>query len=42
MTEAIDFDKYKIKIPKGPKPINNRHYKRMLRKLRRELPHLNG
>jgi len=39
--EPIDFKKYKIKLPKS-KPVNNRHYKKMLRRLRKELPHLNG
>ena len=42
MDGQIDFKKYGIKIPKRPKPTNNRHYRKMLKKLRRELPHLNG
>jgi len=41
MEKEIDFSKYKVQIPKGPKQ-NNKHYKRMLRRLRKELPHLNG
>lgn len=42
MDGAIDFRKYRLKIPKRQKPVNNKHYKKMLRKLRREMPHLNG
>jgi len=43
MEKAIDFKKYKVKLPKGPpKPMNNRHYKRQLRRLRKGLPYLNG
>ena len=37
----IDFKKYKVKYSKDPKP-NNKHYKRMLRKIKRDLPRLNG
>ena len=37
----IDFEKYKVKFPKGPKisrlkKPNNRYYKRMLRDIGRE------
>ena len=35
----IDFKKYRIKIPKDAKP-NNKHYKRMIKKMRRDLPRL--
>ena len=37
----IDFKKYKVKYPKEAKP-NNKNYKRMIKKIRRELPRLNG
>ena len=37
----IDYKKFKIKMPKDPK-LNNKHYKRMVRKIRRELPKLSG
>jgi hypothetical protein len=37
----IDFNKFKIKYPKDAKP-NNKHYKRMIRRIRRDLPKFNG
>ena len=37
----INFDKYKVKYPKDPKP-NNKHYKRMIRRIKKDLPRLNG
>lgn len=42
MEQKIDFNKYKIKLPQGPKPVDSRHYKRMLKRIRKDLPHLNG
>jgi hypothetical protein len=42
MEKAIDFKKYKIDLPRATRPQNNKHYKRLLRKVRRDLPHLNG
>lgn len=37
----IDFKKYQIKLPKDAKP-DNKHYKRMINKIRKELPKFNG
>jgi len=37
----IDFGKYKVKYDKDPKP-NNKHYKRMIKKIRKDFPRLNG
>lgn len=37
----IDYSKFRVKYPKDPKP-NNKHYKRMVRKIKRDLPRLNG
>jgi len=37
----IDFRKYRIKYPRGTKP-NNKHYKRMVKKIRKDLPRVNG
>lgn len=39
--DQIDFKKYKVKYPKDPKP-NNKHYKRMIKRVRKELPRLGG
>ena len=37
----IDFNKFKVKYPKDPKP-NNKHYRKMIRKIRKDFPKLNG
>jgi len=39
--DKIDYKKYKLKLPQDPKP-NNKHYKRMLKKIRKDFPKLNG
>ena len=39
--DKIDFKKYKVKFPSAPKP-NNKHYKKMIKKVRRTLPRVNG
>lgn len=35
----IDYNKFKVKLPKDAKP-NNKHYKRMVKRMKRELPRL--
>jgi hypothetical protein len=37
----IDFKKYKVDYPKDPKP-NSKHYRKMIKKIRKELPRVNG
>lgn len=37
----IDFKKYEVKYPKDPKP-NSKHYKRMLKRIRKDVSRING
>ncbi len=39
--EKIDFKKYKVRYPSDPKP-DSKHYKRMIKKIKKGLPKVNG